>query len=154
MAMGGELDTEIMWTMDFGSEYDNNYQITTTQGVDYTVTQSWGLTDNAYGTAGGLLTSGATGDFHRAHIKGATGVSWDDDFVFTMNFSIADASNLSNRSVWPVLACIGNNDIRFGPYLEDNNYVKLDGPLSTKESKNVALTDGKHTISFIVQDRG
>lgn len=145
----GIVSTETLWTMNFGSSLEGGYKIVNSSG-SYAPTV-WDV--NGYTDESGVNTSSSK----RPHLQGDTGVTWGDDFKFTVTFTLGDPISASNN--WPVVATLtdGTNNLRFGPYVGNSNYVNLDGnngDVFTKTQTNqVQLSSGvKYTAELYVID--
>ena len=147
-AVGADFTTEELWRIDFGSEYTNGYQITTGT-YDYKPGPVYDV-DGCIKVAGGIEANGVD---KRPQFVGDTGLTWNDDFQFTITFTMPEG-NFTGSSNWPVLACIGSqSSLRFGPYLNESNQLHVDGSVTTTTDKEVVLTSGQHTAIITVIDR-
>ncbi|MGF0069257.1 PEP-CTERM sorting domain-containing protein [Candidatus Spyradosoma sp. SGI.093] len=128
----GIVSTETLWTMNFGSSLEGGYEIVNSSG-------SYAL-DNVWDVTGCTDESGVNiSSQKRPHLVGDTGVTWGDDFKFTVTFALGDPISASNN--WPVVATLtdGTNNLRFGPYTGGSNYVNLDG--NSRDVFTKTLTD-------------
>ncbi|MBR5895838.1 MAG: PEP-CTERM sorting domain-containing protein [Akkermansia sp.] len=150
MALAGVAGaaTKTLWTVDFGTEYQSTgYYKITSGAYDYKITQSWDMDAN-YFVSGGVTSAAG----HRPHIRGNTGVTWDDDFAFTLTFTVP-SENISASNNWPVIAGLEENTLRFGPYTGNGNVIDLDGSISKVSGQTYTLTGGTHTAILSVVDR-
>lgn len=138
-AFGADYTAETVWTLDFGSEFQNGFQWTGEEGYSY------GTPWDIVSVAGGAQTNGSK----RVHMAGGTFGSWDTDFVLTLNVTLGETISASNN--WPVFAEIAgsNTALRFGPYTNMDNTVALDGNLD-KGVNNLVSVDagGTYTITL------
>lgn len=132
MACAADYTVENSWTVNFGSEYSNGYQIT---GSVESIDNTWDIV----AVTGGSQTSGEK----RVHLRDSEFGNWTDDFQFSITLTLGETISASNG--WPVFAEIGgsNTFVRFGPYTNDGNYVSIDGDLT----KNDALLDRTFSVA-------
>ena len=138
-AFGAEYTAETVWTLNFGSEYTNGFQWNAKEGYSY------GTPWDIVAVEGGSQTSGNK----RVHMAGGKFGSWDTDFVFTLNVTLGDPITASNG--WPVFGEIAGSGsaLRFGPYVNNNNTVALDGSLEKGENGLVSVDpNGTYTITL------
>ena len=130
VSYGADYTTETVWTLDFGTEYTSNYNLTGTLANKGTF---WDLSDCA--VVGGATTTASK----RIHMAGGVYGSWEDDFQFSITLTLGNTISASNG--WPVFAELKGNGaaLRFGPYTNNNNTVAVDG--------NVKKGAGTGTVS-------
>lgn len=151
VAAAGAVETETLWTVNFGTEYEGGYQVIDGTST-YVITDSWDMNFVSGGIASSCVKDeeGNVTSTARPHLRGDTGVDWTDDFQFTITFTTPET--IVANQAWPVIAGLEENTLRFGPYLEENNYINIDGAHNGKTSHNVALTSGLHTATLTVID--
>lgn len=141
--MGANYTTEEVWTIDFGSEYTNGYQIT---GAEIEITTQWDLG----GEAANLVAGGVVTNDKRPHLQASGGYGdWSDDFEISITLTLGDTISASNE--WPAFFQIkgGDSHLRVGPYTAESNVVDMDGSLSKNEEKDASVTaGGTHTITL------
>lgn len=137
VALGSEYTTEKVWTIDFGSQYTNGYNVT----GDLT---SIGTVWDVVGVEGGTQTG-----TKRVHLQSGNFGTWDSNFEFSITLTLGQPITASNN--WPVFfELLGNGtSLRVGPYVGDGNYVDIDGNL-TKNSEWGATVNsgGTYTITL------
>lgn len=121
IAQAADYELEKVWTLNFGSEYTNGYELT---GTMASTGKFWDVDGNT--VTGGVTTAGN----HRVHMAGGNYGNWADNFQFSITLTLGDPISASNG--WPVVAEIAGNGtaLRFGPYTNDGNYVAIDGSLN------------------------
>lgn len=146
----GIASESTLWTMNFGVDVDgtNDYKITS-EGFEFAPTGVWDVNDLV--DSNGLITGA-----QRAHFQGNTGVTWGDDFKFSITFTLGNnEGTITASNNWPVVATLTDsnytNNVRFGPYVGNNNYVNLDGNSASafeKTSQNlVTLSAGVEYVA-------
>ncbi len=151
----GIVSTETLWTMNFGSSLEGGYEIVNSSG-SYALNNVWDVTGCTDESGVNISSS------KRPHLQGDTGVTWGDDFKFTVTFTLGETISASNN--WPVVAMLADgsgdqpfNNLRFGPYTGGSNYVNLDGNSGDVFTKTltdqVQLSSGvKYTAELYVID--
>lgn len=103
------------------------------------------------------------------HLVGDIGVTWEDDFALTLTFTLPES--ITGQNNYPVLASLTTGDsaqLYYGPYLEDSNYINIDGnntgttiftkmvtnqvKLSGGETYTATLTVIDHVATLYVND--
>ena len=132
MAYAADYTVENSWTVNFGSEYSNGYQIT---GSVESIDNTWDIV----AVTGGSQTDSSK----RIHLRDSEFGNWTDDFQFSVTLTLGETISASNA--WPVFAEIGGSDtfVRFGPYTNAGNYVSFDGNFT----KNDALLDTTFSVA-------
>ena len=139
-ALAANAATPTNWTIKFGSEYTDGYDLTgnlTNKG------KFWDVSNHA--VSGGVTTASN----HRPHLAGGVFGSWEDDFRFTIELTLGETISASGN--WPVFAEIkgGSTALRFGPYTNDSNKVDLDGNLTKKTKTGVSVSPSqKYTVTL------
>ena len=136
-AFGADYTVDNVWTVNFGSEYDNGYEIS----GDLTIGTVW----DVVAVEGGTKTSNAK----RVHLQNGTFGDWSDDFQFSITLTLGDTISASNN--WPVFFELrgDNGALRVGPYVGEGNVVDMDGSVAKNEEKAATVTPGStHTITL------
>lgn len=148
-ANAAEYTVNKVWSIDFGSEYENGYSATGISSPAPDVTP--GIWD-VVAVEGGAQTNGEK----RIHMAGLSYGSWEDDFRIDIDLTLGGTITASNN--WPVLAEVGGNGswVRFGPYVAeaDGNKIGIDespeGLFTEKEAPSVAVSpNGSYVVSFV-----
>ena len=143
IAQAADYELEKVWTLNFGSEYTNGYELTGTMASTGTFWDVSGKT-----VVGGVTTNAN----QRVHMAGGIYGNWADNFQFSITLTLGDPISASNG--WPVVAEISGNGtaLRFGPYTNDGNYVSIDGGLTKEDArldKSVTLeAGGTYTLTL------
>ena len=136
-AFGADYTVENIWTVNFGSGYDDGYQIS----GDLTIGRVW----DVVAVEGGTQTSGEK----RVHLQNGNFGDWSEDFQFSITLTLGDTITASNN--WPVFFELrgDNGNLRVGPYVAAGNVVDMDGSVAKNEEKAAAVTPGgTHTITL------
>ena len=136
-ALGADYTTENIWTLNFGSEYANGYQVT---GDLSSVGTPWDIIAVDGGTQTGAK---------RVHLQNGNFGDWSSDFEFSITLTLG--SNISASNNWPVFFELegSGTSLRVGPYIGNNNKVDIDGTLTKNSEMAVSVSpDTTYTITL------
>ena len=142
-----EYTVNEVWSIDFGSEYENGYSAEGISSPTPNVTP--GIWD-VVAVDGGAQTSANK----RIHMAGLSYGSWEDDFRIDISLTLGETITASND--WPVLAEVGGNGswVRFGPYVGMDHKIGIDQSrddlFAEKGSPTVAVSsNNSYVVSFV-----
>ncbi len=149
-AFGADYIAETVWTLNFGTEYGS-------AGYEWVGTpEDMGTMWDVRPVEGGTQTSASK----RIHLARGNYGSWDTDFQFSMTLTLDDVT-ISASNDWPVFAEISsgnnyynNNTLRFGPYVNENNTVAIDGTAVIKGENNLVSVNPGETYTITLTKIG